>query len=242
MTTPRQPVLVSWSGGKDSLLALAELLRSERFEIVALLTTVASGYDRISHHGVRRELLRQQTAALGLPLEEIVVSPVCTNAEYESKLAAALQPHRERGITTVVFGDIFLEDLREYRDRHLAGCGLQGLYPLWKRDTSQLVREFLAPGFRTVTVCVDGRVLDPSFAGREIDEAFLADLPAAVDPCGENGEFHTFVFDGPLFCEPVRFTRGEIVERDTRFFCDLILDAPTESTYLGPRTARIRTG
>ena len=241
MNGERQPVLISWSGGKDSLLALAELLRSEQFEIVALLTTVAAGYDRISHHGVRRELLRRQTAALDLPLEEIVVSPVCTNAEYESKLAAALQAHRECGVTTVVYGDIFLEDLREYRDRHLAGCGMQGLYPLWKRDTSQLVREFLAAGFRTVTVCVDGRVLDRSFAGREIDETFLAELPSGVDHCGENGEFHTFVFDGPLFREPVPFTRGEIVQRDTRFFCDLILDAPTESTYLGPRMA-VRTG
>jgi uncharacterized protein (TIGR00290 family) len=229
-------VLVAWSGGKDSMFALAELMRSGHFEIVALLTTVADGYDRISHHGVRRELLRRQTAALGLPLEEIVVSPVCTNAEYEEKLATALAPHRERGITTVVFGDIFLEDLRQYRDRHLAGCGMQGLYPLWKRDTPGLVREFLATGFRTVTACVDGRVLDRSFAGREIDEEFLADLPAGVDPCGENGEFHTFVFDGPLFREPVQFARGEIVERDTRFFCDLVLDGQTESTYLGPRT------
>jgi uncharacterized protein (TIGR00290 family) len=231
----RQRVLVSWSGGKDSLLALDELLRSERYEVVALMTTVAAGYERISHHGVRRTLLHEQAATLGLPLEEIVVSPACTNAEYESKLAAALEPHRDDGVETVVFGDIFLEDLRAYRERHLAGLGMRGLYPLWQRDTAALVREFLARGYRTLTVCIDGRALDPSFAGREIDEAFLADLPPNVDPCGENGEFHTFVFDGPLFRAPVRFRRGEVVERDTRFFCDLVLDLPSDSTYLEPR-------
>ncbi|HUG91804.1 MAG TPA: ATP-binding protein [Planctomycetaceae bacterium] len=241
MNDPRQPVLVSWSGGKDSTLALDDLLRSGRYDVTALVTTVAAGFERISHHGVRRALLREQAAALGLPLEEVVVSQQCTNAEYESKLAAALLPHRERGVTTVVFGDIFLEDLREYRERHLAGFGMHGLFPLWKRDTSVLVREFLARGFRTVTVCVDGRVLDRSFAGRELDEAFLAELPAGVDPCGENGEFHTFVFEGPLFREPVRFARGDVVERDTRYFCDLVLDDQADSTYLGPRATPVRT-
>jgi uncharacterized protein (TIGR00290 family) len=237
-----EDVVASWSGGKDSTLALREVLASGRYRVLALVTTVAAGYDRISHHGVRRALLAAQAEALGLPLDEVVVSQGCTNQEYEAKLETALAPYRERGVQSVVFGDIFLEDLREYRERHLAGFGMRGLYPLWKRDTSALVREFLAAGFRTVTVCVDGRVLDPSFAGREIDETFLADLPPGVDPCGENGEFHTFVFDGPLFGAAVPFERGEVVARDTRFFCDLILDPSWASTYLGPRSMPVPTG
>ncbi|MBW3541262.1 MAG: adenine nucleotide alpha hydrolase [Planctomycetes bacterium] len=224
-------ILLSWSGGKDSLLALAELRASARYDVAALVTTIAEGYERISHHGVRRELLRRQAEALRLPLVEVRVSQNCTNREYEAKLQAGLIPFRERGMETVAFGDIFLQDLRDYREQHLSGFGMRGLFPLWLRDTATLVRDFLSAGYRTVTVCVDGKVLDRSFAGREIDEAFLADLPAAADPCGENGEFHTFVFEGPLLERPVLFETGEIVARDSRYFCDLV---PVAAAAAGP--------
>ena len=211
-----------WSGGKDSSLALHELQSSGRYEIVSLLTTVAEGYDRVSHHGVRRSLLRQQAGALDLPLHEVVVSMNCTNEEYEAKMEEALERYGNQRIETVAFGDIFLEDLREYRERNLAKVGMRGLFPIWKRDTNELMREFLGSGFQTIVVCVDGQVLDRSFAGRIIDDEFLSDLPTGVDPCGENGEFHTFTFDGPPFRERIGFQVGEIVERDTRFFCDLL--------------------
>jgi uncharacterized protein (TIGR00290 family) len=217
-------VLLSWSGGKDSCLALYKLLQerpSNRVE--ALLTTVTADFDRISMHGVRRDLLESQARRLGLPIHEIAITKAASNAEYESALRGALAGYRDQGITTVAFGDLFLADIRAYRDRLLADCGMVGLYPIWGRDTSELIREFIAFRFRAVLVCVDPVQLDPSFLGREIDERFLSDLPEQVDPCGENGEFHTFVFDGPLFSSPVPFSIGERVIRDGFWFCDLLL-------------------
>jgi uncharacterized protein (TIGR00290 family) len=218
----KEKILVAWSGGKDSSMALYEIQKTDDFEIAALLTTVTAGYDRISMHGVRRTLLRQQAEALGLPLYQVFISIKASNEEYESKMKEALALYQEKGVQTVAFGDIFLEDLRAYRERHLSLVGMKGLFPVWKRDTNELVRTFIALGFKAIVVCVDTKVLDESFAGRMIDEAFLRDLPASVDPCGENGEFHSFVFDGPIFTRPVSFTVGEVVVRDSFCFCDLV--------------------
>lgn len=218
-----EQVLVSWSGGKDSAMALWEVQKAGAYEIVALLTTVTEAYDRVSMHGVRRTLLAEQVRALGLPLQEVFLSPSADNAEYEARMEDALRAYRELGVRAVVFGDIFLEDVRQYRERNLARVGMHGLFPLWKRDTRELARAFLAAGFQAIVVCVDLKVLDASFAGRVVDERFLNDLPSSVDPCGENGEFHSFVFDGPIFQRPVPVVKGEVVTRQGFCFCDLLL-------------------
>lgn len=217
-----EPVLFCWSGGKDSCMALHELRRDPLREVAALMTTVTEVYDRISMHGVRRELLERQAAALGLPLEIVTIPPKCANADYEARMEAALLKWKERGVKRVAFGDIFLEDLRIYREGNLARVGMEAIFPVWKRPTNELVREFIALGFRAVTVCVDPRVLGESFVGREIDEKFLSELPPGADPCGENGEFHSFVYEGPGFSETVRFTIGERVLREGFYFCDLV--------------------
>jgi uncharacterized protein (TIGR00290 family) len=217
----RQKAIVSWSGGKDSMLALHEA-RGDH-EIVGLLTTVTEEYDRISMHGVRSRLLELQAEALGLPLEKVLIPPTCVNADYETRMGTALARYRADGVTAVVCGDLFLEDIRRYREERLFAGGLTGVFPLWGRDTSELAHEFLALGFRAVLCCVDTRGLPADFAGRLFDEALLADLPPGVDPCGENGEFHTFVFGGPAFRHPVRYTLGERTLRDQRFaFRDLL--------------------
>ncbi len=218
----RDPILMCWSGGKDSAMALHALQTEGRHRIAALLTTVTEGYERISMHGVRRELLAAQSASLGLPLDEVRIPPECINPVYEARMEEALRRHLANGVRRVAFGDIFLEDLRAYRERNLARVNMEALFPIWKRDTHELLLEFLAKRFHAVVVCVDSKVLQRSFAGRFLDESFLRDLPAGVDPCGENGEFHTFVFDGPIFREPVRFTVGPTVERDGFVFTDLI--------------------
>ena len=217
-----EPILFCWSGGKDSALALHTLLRQTDVRIAALLTTVTEGYDRISMHGVRRELLLQQAEYLRLPLHEVFIPPKCGNPLYEARMEEALLLYFQQGIRRVAFGDIFLEDLRLYREKNLSRVAMQALFPIWKRDTRELIREFHAAQFRSVAVCIDSRVLDPSYAGRELDASFFADLPPGVDPCGENGEFHTFVFDGPIFTRPVDFTLGEVVQRDSFIFRDLL--------------------
>jgi uncharacterized protein (TIGR00290 family) len=217
----REKAVVSWSGGKDSALSLYEAARD--YDIVALLTTVTADYDRVSVHGVRRTLLRQQAAALGYPLDEVVVSRTCPNEEYEAKMRAALDRHRRAGVTAVVCGDIFLQDVRRYREERLFTVGVRGVFPLWGRDTGKLARAFIDLGFRAVLCCVDTKALDARFAGRAYDGRLLAELPPAVDPCGENGEFHSFVSAGPNFAGPVAYTTGEGVLRDDRFyFCDLL--------------------
>jgi uncharacterized protein (TIGR00290 family) len=218
-----QKLLCSWSGGKDSALALRALRARPDYEVAALLTTVTEDYDRISMHGVRRALLQQQADALGLPLEEVGISKQSSNEEYESRMGRVLERYREAGVRSVAFGDIFLEDLRQYREKNLARLDMTAVFPLWKRDTRALVREFIQAGFRAVVVCIDTQALDASFAGREIDAAFVRDLPEAVDPCGENGEYHSFVYDGPIFRNRIEHLRGEIVLREERFcFCDLL--------------------
>lgn len=213
-----------WSGGKDSCLALERVLERPDLRVEVLLTTVTADFDRVSMHGVRRELLEEQAEALGVPLAQVLISKGATNDEYEAKMGEALVQYQARGIDTVVFGDLFLEDIRAYRERLLAKHRMRGLYPLWGLDTAALIRDFVDRGYRAALVCIDPRKLAPSFAGRVIDPALLADLPANVDPCGENGEFHTFVFDGPIFKTPVRFSFGEKVCRDSFWFCDLIPD------------------
>jgi len=218
----KERVLLSWSGGKDSALALYEIERAGECEIAALLTTVTDATGRIGMHAVRRELVARQAESLRLPLRELMVPPFPANDVYEAAMRGVLEEFAASGVRRVAFGDLFLEDIRTYREGMLAGLGLQGLYPVWGRDTSMLVREFLEVGFRAVLVCVDVEVLDASFAGRELDRALLAELPAGVDPCGENGEFHTFVFDGPGFRSPIAFERGDVRRESSFAFCDLV--------------------
>jgi uncharacterized protein (TIGR00290 family) len=220
----REPILLCWSGGKDSAMALHVLLQDPQVRVTALLTTVTEGYDRISMHGVRRELLQQQAQSIGLPLHEVFIPTQCVNSVYESRMEEALRIHLENGIRKVAFGDIFLEDLRAYREKNLARLGMTALFPLWKRDTRELMDSFHGDGFRSIAVCIDSKALDPSFAGRELNRAFFDDLPPHVDWCGEQGEFHTFAFDGPIFREPVGFQIGERVQRDEFVFCDLLIE------------------
>ncbi len=216
-------VLFNWSGGKDSAMALARMLADEGYRVVELLTTVTEAYDRVSMHGVRRELLRTQAVSIGLPLRELVIPSPCSNEQYEALMRELLTGYIGRGITTMAFGDLYLEGIREYRESKLSPLGVTALFPLWGEDTIELARRFVGDGFRAVVTCVDTQQLGASFTGRELDEAFFADLPAGVDPCGENGEFHSFVYDGPIFTGPVGFTRGEVVLRDERFsFIDLL--------------------
>jgi uncharacterized protein (TIGR00290 family) len=217
-----EPILFCWSGGKDSAMALHTLLQQDEFRVAALLTTVTEGYERISMHGVRRQLLERQARSIGLPLHEVRIPQQCVNPIYEARMEETLRFHLEKGIRKVAFGDIFLEDLRAYREKKLARIGMTAIFPIWKRDTRELVRSFHANQFRAVAVCVDSKVLDSSFAGRELDESFFRDLPPHADPCGENGEFHTFVFDGPIFQSPIHVRTGEIVNRDGFIFCDLL--------------------
>jgi uncharacterized protein (TIGR00290 family) len=218
-----EPVIISWSGGKDSALALAESLRDDSYEVMGLLTTVTRDYDRISMHGVRRALLWEQAVSLRLPLTEAVIGAGASNTEYEAAFAASLAEFRAAGVRRVVFGDLFLADIRAYRERQLAALGMQCLFPVWGRDTTKLAGEFVAAGYRAVLCCVDPRRLDGPFCGREFDAALLGDLPEGVDPCGENGEFHTFVYDGPIFDRPVACRRGEVVSRDGFWYCDLVV-------------------
>jgi uncharacterized protein (TIGR00290 family) len=216
----RSSFAVSWSGGKDSALTLWTLRRQGR-EPEALITTVTEGFGRISMHGVRRDLLARQADALGMPLVEVVIPPACVNELYEARMAEAFASPPLSDVEEVVFGDLFLEDVRAYREQRLAAGGKRGVFPLWGCDTSKLAREFIAAGFKANIVCLDPQVLDPSLAGRAYDERLLAELPAEVDPCGENGEFHTFVHEGPIFAEPIACETGEVVERDGFVFCDL---------------------
>ena len=213
-------VVVSWSGGKDSCLALSEIRRTRR--VAALLTTITRDFDRISMHGVRRILLEQQADSLGIPLHKVFIAKGAGNEEFERATGEALEGFRAQGVGSVVFGDLFLEDIRAYRENLLTRLGMTGLYPIWGRKTSRLIREFLAHGFKTAVVCVDPKKLSRQFVGRVLDEQFLSELPIEVDPCGENGEFHTFVFDGPGFRAPIAFSFGEIVMRDGFWFADLV--------------------
>jgi uncharacterized protein (TIGR00290 family) len=220
------PVALAWSGGKDSSLALAALRADPAVDVVALLTTITGEYDRISMHGVRRSILEAQVAELGLPLIEATIPAAASNPIYEHAFAAALDMLR-RGHSTLrhlAFGDLFLTDVRAYRERLLAPLGWVPIFPLWGKDTARLARGFVDQGYRAILTCVDTTQLDPEFAGREFDGALLDELSETVDPCGERGEFHTCVYAGPIFRRPLSLQRGERVLRDGRFeYCDLRL-------------------
>jgi len=215
--------LMSWSGGKDSALALEQVRREGRYDVVALLTTVTEVSQRISMHGVRQALLEKQAERIGLPLAIVTIPQAADNESYEARMAEALERYKAQGVDTVIFGDLFLADVRAYREKQLARAGMDAVFPLWGRPTTEIVRDLTTRGYRAITTCVDGDVLPESFVGRTLDADFFNALPDGVDPCGENGEFHSFVYDGPLFSAPVSFEIGEIVRRDHRFyFCDLI--------------------
>ncbi|EAZ81002.1 Dph6-related ATP pyrophosphatase [Algoriphagus machipongonensis] len=209
----KQKAIFNWSGGKDSALALYKTQQADNFEILSLLTSISQKHQRISMHGVRKELLLLQSESIGLPATEMMIPDVPTMENYENAMRMALTPLINQGAEVSIFGDIFLEDLREYREQKLSEVGLKGEFPLWKQPTGELIKEFIDLGFKTITTCVNEKYLDQSFAGRVIDEDFLKDLPKNVDPCGENGEFHTFVFDGPIFSKPIPFEIGETVYR-----------------------------
>jgi uncharacterized protein (TIGR00290 family) len=213
---------LSWSGGKDSALALQEIVRARRYRVKALLTTVTEEFDRISMHGVRRSLLSAQASSLGLPVEEVWIPKNSSNEVYEARMREVLTRYKDRGVEQVAFGDIFLQDIRSYREDRLAQIGMRGVFPLWGRETSKLAREFIEAGFRAVVCCVDPRKLSGEFCGREYDLAFLESIPATVDPCGENGEFHTFVYAGPIFSSEIPITKGEVILRDGFYFADIV--------------------
>lgn len=206
--------LFNWSGGKDSALALYHTLSNSEFQVDCLMTSLNSEADRISMHGVRKSMLQEQVKAIGLPLSVLSLPGEISMEEYDNLMRKKMADFIDQGITHSVFGDIFLEDLKKYREQRLAEVGLKGHFPLWKRDTRELIHEFLGLGFKTIVVSVDGSKLHKSFAGRELDESFLNDLPENVDPCGENGEFHTFVFEGPIFKESFSFNKGEVVGKE----------------------------
>lgn len=223
--TGGEPIVLSWSGGKDSALALDALRDDPEYRVVALLTTVTEGYDRVSIHGVRRTLLERQVRSLGLPLHEILLQPNSSNELYDAAVERALAEVRRAHPTVrrIAYGDLFLEDVRRYREDRLSPLGFEGLFPIWGRSTGALADEFIDAGFEARLVCVDTTQLHGGFAGRAFDRALLADLPPSVDRCGERGEFHTFVAAGPGFSERVRYTVGERVLRDGRFlYCDLL--------------------
>jgi uncharacterized protein (TIGR00290 family) len=229
----KEKVVLSWSGGKDSAMALYELRRSDRYEVVSLLTTVAAEYDRVSHHGVRAQLLEVQAAAVGLSLQKLSISTQSANPcrtdgndgvmqEYERLMTDTMLGYKAAGVTHVAFGDIFLQNLRTYRESNLARVGMKGIFPIWQRGTAELVQTFLGLGFKAYLTCVDAKKLAKAFAGRALDGQCIHDLPADVDPCGEHGEYHSFVFDGPIFHRPVRVRVGDVVLRDVRYFADLL--------------------
>lgn len=221
--TPKPRILLSWSSGKDAAWALHRLRQAGDVEVVGLLTTLNAEFDRVAMHAVRRVLLEAQAQSVGLPLLAVPLPWPCSNAEYEAALLNALGEARAAlGITHVAFGDLFLEDVRAYREAQMAGTGLAPLFPLWGLPTNQLARDMIDGGLRARLTCIDPRQLSVDFAGREFDAAFLDALPANIDPCGENGEFHSFAWDGPMFAHPIRVTAGEVVERDGFVFADLL--------------------
>ncbi|HEX7112120.1 MAG TPA: ATP-binding protein [Mizugakiibacter sp.] len=220
------PILIAWSGGKDCLMALERLREDPRWQVVGLVATVTRAYDRVAMHGIRRDVLRAQTDALGLPLIESELDWPSSNEDYEAAFGRALAEARlgTPSLRHIAFGDLFLDDVRAWREALLHRLGWQGVYPLWGEDTARLARQFIARGHRAVLTCVDTTQLDGSFSGRDYDTALLDELPAGVDPCGERGEFHTLSYDGPLFRAPPRLDRGESVLRDGRFqYTDFML-------------------
>ncbi|OEY72599.1 Dph6-related ATP pyrophosphatase [Salegentibacter salarius] len=204
---------LNWSSGKDAALALYKLQQDNEYSVEKIVTTVNTDFDRISMHGIRTDLLIKQAENLGLPLRQIKLHGVVSMEEYNKVMEMETNKLLDEGFTHSVFGDIFLEDLKRYREKHLEEIGLQAVFPLWKQNTEKLLEEFIRVGFKAIVVCVNTDKLDRSFCGRMLDKDLLNDLPKDVDPCGENGEFHTFVFDGPIFKKPINFKIGELVEK-----------------------------
>ena len=234
----RLPTLLAWSSGKDSAWSLHVLRQQPDVEVVGLLTTLSEAYDRVSMHAVRRSLLEAQARAAALPLTLVRIPSPCSNQQYEAAMGAAVAAARAGGVRAVAFGDLFLADVRGYRERQMQGTGLELRFPLWARPTGALAREMVEGGLRARLTCVDPRALPASFAGRPFDEALLRDLPANVDPCGENGEFHTFAWDGPMFRSPVRVRAGEVVEREGFVFADLLPESATDGTQRAAEATR----
>jgi uncharacterized protein (TIGR00290 family) len=221
--TDRPKALISWSSGKDSAFSLHEVRRSGEFEVVGALTTVTENVGRVSIHGVREEILRAQIAAAGLPLTVVPIPYPCPNEVYEARMGDAIADAKAIGITHMIFGDLFLADIRKYREENLRGTGITPVFPLWLRPTPQLAHDMIASGLQTYIATVDLKKLPASFAGRRFDAHLLKDLPATIDPCGENGEFHTCVVGGPMFSHALPVVTGERVERDGYAYCDLLL-------------------
>ena len=225
---------MSWSSGKDSAWTLHVLRQSKEYEVVGLLTTINSSFDRVAMHGVRRELVEAQAEAAGLPLWKVPLPWPCSNQEYETAMSAACTKAIDSGVQAVAFGDLFLEDVRQYREDRMRGVGLAPLFPLWKLDTRQLIHDMCASGLRSRIVCLDPKKLSASFAGRDVNQKLVEDFPAGIDPCGENGEFHTFVYDGPMFKHPIPVQSGEAVTRDGFVFIDLSMCEPAAVTANSP--------
>jgi uncharacterized protein (TIGR00290 family) len=223
VTLPRAKALISWSSGKDSAFALHEVLRAGEFEVTGALTTVTETFGRVSIHGVRQEILLAQLSAAGLPPTIVPIPYPCPNEIYEGRMSEAVTAAVQDGITHIIFGDLFLEDIRAYREQKLKGTGITPLFPLWGRPTGQLAQQMIASGFEATIATVDLKKLPAEFAGRKFDAQLLTDLPDGVDPCGENGEFHSCVVAGPVFSRRLAVTPGERVERDGYAYCDLVL-------------------
>jgi uncharacterized protein (TIGR00290 family) len=223
----KKKLLLSWSSGKDSAWSLHLLRQQGEYELAGLVTTINQAYDRVAMHSTRREIVEQQAEAAGLPLITVPLPWPCSNADYEQIMAALCRNAVDQGVTAMAFGDLFLEDIRAYRERQLQGTGLEPVFPLWRIPTRQLAEDMIAEGLRARLVCVDPKKLPSSFAGRDFDQQFLADLPSGVDPCGENGEFHTCVYAGPMFSKEISIESGERMERDGFCFCDVLPTALT---------------
>lgn len=242
MTREPARAVVSWSAGKDSAYALWEVVRAGELEVVGLLTTVTQSFGRVSMHGVREALVEQQAEAIGVPLWKVPIPSPCPNEVYERAMGETLARLAREGVREIVFGDLFLQDIREYRESRLASTGIRPVFPLWKRDTRQLAHEMVRAGLKASVVCLDPRKLSREFAGRPFDERFLRDLPSSVDPCGENGEFHTFVWAGPMFARSIAVEVGATVEREGFVFTDM-LPGPTSApdpSGTDPRGAEAR--
>jgi uncharacterized protein (TIGR00290 family) len=224
----KDKVILSWSGGKDSIFSLYKIINESELECVGLLTTFTKEYDRVTMHGVRRSLIEKQASLLNIPLEIVHIPKNCSMEEYGIIMRNVLRKYKEKGIKGFVFGDIFLEDVRSYREKMLYSEGFNGYFPLWREDTKELVLRFINLGFKAIVTCVDGNILGPSYVGRELNEDFLRELPLTVDPAGEKGEYHCFVYDGPLFDEPIPIKIGEIVKQNlqgkTFYYCDIFLE------------------
>jgi uncharacterized protein (TIGR00290 family) len=218
----KKKVVLSWSSGKDSAWALQLLRSNPGFEVVALFTTLNQSFDRVVMHAVRRSLLELQALAIGLPLHTAFLPWPCSNQEYEVIMSRICSQYKRDGVEAVAFGDLFLQEVRDYRESQLRGTGLEPIFPLWRIPTHELAREMIVNGLRARLTCVDPRLLPGGFVGREFDLQLLAELPPQVDPCGENGEFHSFAYAGPMFTHPVSITSGETLERDSYFFTDLL--------------------